>query len=84
MGVIENMQNLILNWNKNMNSMPVHLFNVKVTETKPWLKSTVANTKSTANIGIQAHYLPIYTLTCAFRALALLVGHQEEHPACKN
>jgi len=78
------MQNLTLSWNKHMNSMPVHLFNVKVTETKPWLKSTVANTKSTANIGIQAHYLPIYILTCAFRALALLVGHQEEHPAYKN
>jgi len=22
--------------------------------------------------------------SCAFSALALLVGHQEEHPACKN
>jgi len=24
------------------------------------------------------------SLSCAFNALTLLVGHQEEHPACKN
>jgi len=39
-----------------------------------------------SNLHLTQHNLAVKTedINCAFSALTLLNGHQEEHPACKN
>ena len=55
------------------------------TEWRAWLKTSAGRTDSTVWLTLANHHFIYYSFKRALDgALTLLVGRQEEHPACKN